>query len=260
VTIRVGPPTTPIVSLRGIDKTFANGVAALEDFSLDLSDGEFLTLLGPSGCGKSTALRLIAGLSAPSAGAISWRDADEAKAIGFVFQEPTLLPWADVFANVHLPLRLCGQTRDAAAPAVREALALVGLSAFETALPRELSGGMKMRAAIARALVTRPKLLLMDEPFAALDEVTRFRLNDDLLAMKRRLDTTIVFVTHSIYESVYLSTRILVLAARGGAIVDRIDIDPSLTRDEDFRAGAQFAQLCRRASHALQSAYAEAPR
>jgi NitT/TauT family transport system ATP-binding protein len=247
----------PLVSLRGIGKSFANGVAALENFHLDLLEGEFLTLLGPSGCGKSTALRLIAGLATPNAGAIDWRDASAEHNIGFVFQEATLLPWADVFANVYLPLRLAGKSREAAAPLVRETLALVGLSDFETALPRQLSGGMKMRVAIARALVTRPQLLLMDEPFAALDEVTRFRLGDDLLAMKRSLDTTIVFVTHSIYESVYLSTRILALSARGGTIVDTIDIDPAIMRDEEFRTSPQFAQFCRRASAALRGAYGE---
>ena len=185
MTAAVATLAEPLVSLRGIGKSFANGVTALENFDLDLREGEFLTLLGPSGCGKSTALRLIAGLATPSAGAIDWRDAAAAHNIGFVFQEATLLPWADVFANVYLPLRLAGKTRETAAPLVRETLALVGLADFETALPRQLSGGMKMRVAIARALVTRPQLLLMDEPFAALDEVTRFRLSDDLLAMKR---------------------------------------------------------------------------
>jgi NitT/TauT family transport system ATP-binding protein len=258
MTIRVAAPAPPLVSLRGIGKAFANGVAALENFDLDLREGEFLTLLGPSGCGKSTALRLIAGLAEPSSGTIDWRGREAAR-IGFVFQDPTLLPWADVFSNVYLPLRLSGVAREAAGPDVREALALVGLANFENALPRELSGGMKMRVAIARALVTRPTLLLMDEPFAALDEVTRFRLNDDLLAIKRELGATIVFVTHSIYESVYLSTRILALAARGGAIVDEIEIDPALPRDEELRVSAQFAQLCRRASLALRSASEAAP-
>lgn len=258
MTLRVTAPPRPFVSLRGIGKVFANGVVALRDFDLDVREGEILTLLGPSGCGKSTALRLISGLAAPSSGTVAWRDPRAPENLGFVFQEPTLLPWADVFSNVYLPLRLSGMSRDAAAPFVEEALDLVGLSAFGGALPRELSGGMKMRAAIARALVMRPKLLLMDEPFAALDEVTRFKLNDDLLAAKRELDTTIVFVTHSVYESVYLSTRIVVLAARGGRIVDTIDIDPSIERDADFRSGALFSQLCRRASQALQNSMQEA--
>jgi NitT/TauT family transport system ATP-binding protein len=259
VTIRVAAPAGPLVRLCGIGKAYANGVTALDDFDLELREGEFLTLLGPSGCGKSTALRLIAGLAEPSRGTIDWRGSEAARP-GFVFQEPTLLPWADAFANVYLPLRLAGVAREAAAAPVREALRQVGLADFESALPRELSGGMKMRAAIARALVTRPKLLLMDEPFAALDEVTRFRLNDDLLALKRELGTTIVFVTHSVYESVYLSTRILALAARGGAVVDEIEIDAGAPRDEEFRASAQFAQLCRRASAALRSASGEAAR
>jgi NitT/TauT family transport system ATP-binding protein len=257
MTIRVtAQAARPVVSLRDIGKVFASGVAALRAFDLDVREGEALTLLGPSGCGKSTVLRIIAGLSSPTCGTIAWRDPCASTKLGFVFQEPTLLPWADVFSNVYLPLRLSGMSRIAAAPFVEESLALVGLSAFAKALPRELSGGMKMRAAIARALVMRPKLLLMDEPFAALDEVTRFKLNDDLLALKRELDTTIVFVTHSVYESVYLSTRIVVLAARGGRIVDEIDIDP-IERDADFRSSVEFSKLCRRASLALQNAAEE---
>ena len=244
----------PIVELRGVGKIFPNGVAPLRSLDLAVRTGETLTLLGPSGCGKSTALRLIAGLSAPTSGAILWPTPAARETVGFVFQEPTLLPWSDVFDNVYLPLRLAGVSRVDAEPRVREALARVGLAAFASALPRELSGGMKMRCAIARALVTRPALLLMDEPFAALDEVTRFKLNDDLLALRRELGTTIVFVTHSVYESVYLSTRILVLAAHGGGIVDEIDVDPAFPRDADFRLGPDFAALCRRASKALQRA------
>jgi NitT/TauT family transport system ATP-binding protein len=242
------------VSLCDVRKTFANGVTALRDLSLDVREGETLTLLGPSGCGKSTILRLIAGLSEPTAGAIEFLASDARTNIGFVFQEPTLLPWSDVFANVYLPLRLRGEPRSTAVRRVEESLARVGLSAFSRALPRELSGGMKMRVAIARALVTRPSLLLLDEPFAALDEVTRFKLNDDLLALKCDLGATIVFVTHSVYESVYLSTRILVLAARGGGVVDEINIDPSVTRDGEFRLGPLFSDHCRRASRSLQNA------
>jgi len=245
---------TPIVSLNGVGKTFPNGVTAVQGLDLDVGAGETLTLLGPSGCGKSTVLRLIAGLAQPSVGAIHWANASARQNVGFVFQDPTLLPWADVFANVHLPLRLQGVSASKARARVEEALARVGLPDFRGALPRELSGGMKMRCAIARALVTKPALLLMDEPFAALDEVTRFKLNDDLLALKRELGTTIVFVTHSVYESVYLSTRIVVLSARGGRIVDEIDIDPGIARDAEFRLGPVFSDLCRRASKALQSA------
>src|SRR5882724_10674191 len=177
----------PIVSLRDVAKTFANGVAALDHLDLDVRPGEFLSLLGPSGCGKSTALRLMAGLSKPSSGAIEWaggraRDARSGH-LGFVFQEPTLMPWATVADNVRLPLRLTGLAHDKAASRVTAALERVGLADFAAAYPRELSGGMKMRVSLARALVTEPTLLLMDEPFAALDEITRFKLNDDLLAL-----------------------------------------------------------------------------
>jgi len=256
----VTAPARILVSLKGVGKTFSNGVTALSGLDLDVREGETLTLLGPSGCGKSTALRLIAGLTAPSAGSIVWETPAARESVGFVFQDATLPPWADAFDNVYLPLRLAGETRRAAAPRVEQALARVGLLEFRDALPRELSGGMKMRLSIARALVTNPLLLLMDEPFAALDEVTRFKLNDDLLALKRDLGTTIVFVTHSVYESVYLSTRIVALAARGGGIAAEIDIDPAMARGPDFRLSDAFAALARRASKALQAAIDEAAR
>lgn len=249
--------TRALVSLHGVGKTFPNGVTALARFDLDVREGETLTLLGPSGCGKSTVLRLISGLAQPSVGAITWREAQAGRDIGFVFQEPTLLPWANAFDNVYLPLRLEGVSRAAALPRVEEALARVGLSDFARALPRELSGGMKMRCAIARALVTRPALILMDEPFAALDEVTRFKLSDDLIALKRDLNATIVFVTHSVFESAYLSTRIVVMSKDRGKIVEEIDIDPSLPRDAEFRTSENFSQISRRASRALRAAMAE---
>jgi NitT/TauT family transport system ATP-binding protein len=242
-----------LVSLRAIAKSFASGTTALADLDLDVRAGEFLSLLGPSGCGKSTVLRLIAGLTAPSSGRIVWGDGDaERPEIGFVFQEPTLTPWSNVFANVWLPLRLRGVPRKQAKSRIEEALELVGLENFARALPRELSGGMKMRVSIARALVLRPSLLLMDEPFAALDEITRFRLNDDLLRLKRSLAATVVFVTHSVYESVYLSTRIAVFAARPGRIVKTIAVDPRIPRDQDFRVSEPYAALCREASQVLE--------
>lgn len=244
--------TAALVSLRDVGKTFPNGVTALAGFELVVREGETLTLLGPSGCGKSTVLRLISGLAQPSVGAITWREPQAERDIGFVFQEPTLLPWANAFDNVYLPLRLDGVSRHAAAARVEEALARVGLVDFARALPRELSGGMKMRCAIARALVTRPALILMDEPFAALDEVTRFKLNDDLLALKRDLGATIVFVTHSVFESAYLSTRIVVMSKDRGRIVEEIEIDPSLPRDAEFRMSEAFAEICRSASRALR--------
>ena len=245
--------TAPIVTLHDTGKTFTNGTRALQGLQLVVNDGEFLTLLGPSGCGKSTALRLIAGLIEPSAGAVEWRGGARPE-IGFVFQEPTLMPWASVFDNVFLPLRLRGATRSSARTQIEDALALVGLEDFAKAYPRELSGGMKMRVSIARALVLKPPILLLDEPFAALDEITRLKLNDDMLRLKAELGTTIVFVTHSVYESVYLSTRIAVFAARPGRIVDTLTIDAPMPRTEEFRLSPAYADHCRQASAALQSA------
>jgi NitT/TauT family transport system ATP-binding protein len=247
----------PLVALTHVRKAFANGTVALEDLTMDVREGEFLSLLGPSGCGKSTALRLIAGLSEVSGGSITWPSGGSAKSdIGFVFQEPTLMPWADVSDNVYLPLKLRGISKSAAAPKIRETLALVGLADFAHVYPRELSGGMKMRVSIARALVTEPKLLLMDEPFAALDEITRFKLNDDLLRLKDARDVTVVFVTHSVYESVYLSTRIIVMASRPGRVVEDIAVDAPYPRNEDFRATALYTETCKAASHALHGAMA----
>jgi len=199
------------VRLRGVTKVYDNGVMALGPLDLDVARGEFVALLGPSGCGKSTALRLIAGLSAPSSGTVDVSHqagkADGRHPIGFVFQEPTLMPWATVGDNVRLPLKLANTPATEADGRVANVLAQVGLAEFANAFPRELSGGMKMRVSLARALVTDPDILLMDEPFAALDEITRFRLNNDLLALWRTLRKTVIFVTHSVFESVYLSQR-----------------------------------------------------
>jgi NitT/TauT family transport system ATP-binding protein len=249
---------TPIVSLRGVDKAFPNGTLALAGLDLDVRDGEFVALLGPSGCGKSTALRIIAGLSEPTHGTVAWQPetAGSENRLGFVFQEPTLMPWACVFDNVLLPLKLKGISRAAATARVEAALARVGLQKFSRAYPRELSGGMRMRVSIARALVTEPKLLLMDEPFAALDEITRFKLNNDLLGLWQAMRTTVVFVTHSVFESVYLSTRIVVMAARPGRLFAEIGIDAPYPRDGEFRTSAEYAALCRRTSEALAQAMA----
>ena len=245
----------PLLMLRQVGKTFSNGVTALTGVDLTIREGDFLSLLGPSGCGKSTALRLIAGLSTPTAGVLDWRGGSASGAdIGFVFQEPTLLPWASVFDNVWLPLRLKGVSRAAAEPAVRAMLDRVHLSGFENAVPRELSGGMKMRVSIARGLVTKPRLLLMDEPFAALDEITRFRLNSDLLDLWQDERFTVVFVTHSVFESVFLSNRIVVMAARPGRVFEELAVDAPYPRDETFRTSADYAALCRRASDVLGQA------
>jgi NitT/TauT family transport system ATP-binding protein len=256
------------VSLRGVTKAYGNGVMALGPFDLDVRQGEFVSLLGPSGCGKSTALRLIAGLAAPTAGQVQVscqvscqvsRDAGEARAdhaIGFVFQEPTLMPWTSVRENVRLPLKLAHVRPQEAEARVSEALARVGLSDFADAYPRELSGGMKMRASLARALVTDPDILLMDEPFAALDEITRFRLNDDLLTLWRSLGKTVIFVTHSVFESVYLSQRVVVMTQRPGRIGAEIRIEAGEPRSDGFRTSAVYADYCRKVSGALAPSYA----
>jgi len=256
-------PHAPLVSLRGVSKIFSNGTVALQNMSLDVGEHEFVSLLGPSGCGKSTALRIIAGLGEPSSGSVDWPRAEYDAAgkprpeIGFVFQEPTLMPWATVASNVWLPLRLRGVSRAAAAKEVMEALRMVGLDQFADAYPRELSGGMKMRVSIARALVTRPKLLLMDEPFAALDEITRFKLNNDLLHLWEKFGWTVIFVTHSVFESVYLSERIVVMAARPGRVFREMTIDAPYPREEEFRTSALYNDNCRRVSDALHEAMGE---
>jgi len=250
----------PLVSLKGISKTFSNGTIALRDLSLDIGEREFVSLLGPSGCGKSTVLRIIAGLGDPTAGTVDWPSAGydasgrPDREIGFVFQEPTLMPWATAFGNVWLPLRLRGVSKSAAHDRVMEALQMVGLEKFAGSYPRELSGGMKMRVSIARALITRPKLLLMDEPFAALDEITRFKLNDDLLHLWETFGWTVVFVTHSVFESVYLSNRIVVMAARPGRIFADLAVDAPYPRDEAFRMSETYNDYCRKASGALHGA------
>jgi NitT/TauT family transport system ATP-binding protein len=249
--------SSSVVALRDVGKTFANGVVALDRIDLDVSAGEFLALLGPSGCGKSTALRVIAGLIPPSRGSVAWASGESASArdIGFVFQEPTLMPWTDVSGNVSLPLRLAGVDSDAAAARVDEVLARVGLNEFRHVYPRELSGGMKMRVSIARALVTKPKLLLMDEPFAALDEITRFKLNNDLRTLWDAFGTTIVFVTHSVFESVFLSNRIVLMTPRPGRVFCELNIDRQ-ERDERFRTSPEYAAYCRKVSEALGAAMA----
>jgi len=232
---------------------------ALRGFDLAVSDGEFVSLLGPSGCGKSTALRVVAGLSEASEGAVEWPGAADgaADSIGFVFQEPTLMPWADVRANVRLPLKLAHVDELQARAAVAQTLARVGLADFAGAYPRELSGGMKMRTSIARALVTEPQLLLLDEPFAALDEITRFKLNNELLALWQQRHRTVIFVTHSVFESVYLSQRIVVMTPRPGRVFTEIAVDAPYPRDEAFRTSVEYAGICRLASEALSKAMAE---
>ena len=247
--------TNPFLILQSIGKTFASGVTALEKVNLTVNEGDFMSLLGPSGCGKSTALRIIAGLSSPTSGVVDWRGPPlQQNDIGFVFQEPTLLPWASVYDNVWMPLRLRGVSRKDAEPQIAEVLERVHLTGFENAVPRELSGGMKMRVSIARGLVTRPRILLMDEPFAALDEITRFKLNNDLLELWEARGFTVIFVTHSVFESVFLSNRITVMAARPGRVYKEVAVDAPYPRAQSFRTSPEYAALCRNTSDVLVEA------
>lgn len=247
----------PLVVMQSVSKVFSSGTIALSGMSLTVESGEFISLLGPSGCGKSTALRIIAGLGDVTSGKIDWPSSRiNSKGlpegdIGFVFQEPTLMPWKTVFGNVYLPLKLRGVSKAEASERIMQALATVGLQDFADAYPRELSGGMKMRVSIARALVTKPKLLLMDEPFAALDEITRQKLNDDVLRLWKATGITVIFVTHSVFESAYLSNRIVVMKARPGRVHADIPLTTSLDRDAHYRTSEEYRQACETVSYSL---------
>ena len=244
-----------MLTIAGIDKYYANGLQALDKVDLAIAEGSFTSIVGPSGCGKSTLLRLIAELDTPTAGRIGGRPQGS---IGLVFQDATLMPWADVETNVYLPLRLAGVTRKDAQARIDEALALVGLSDFHKSYPRALSGGMRMRVSIARALVMKPRLLLMDEPFAALDEITRNKLNDDLLRLWREQGFTTIFITHSVFESVYLSSDIAVMTARPGHILSQRKIGGPTVRGPAFRADPIYLDACRAVSADLERAIVRA--
>jgi NitT/TauT family transport system ATP-binding protein len=247
----------PAIEVLSAQKTYPNGTVALQPVDLTIEEGEFVTLLGPSGCGKSTLLKMVAGLLEPSDGRLLlWRKPVQQmhecpQKMSFVFQSPTLMPWASVQTNVRLPLDLAGLPRAEADARVTEALALVGLSKFANALPRALSGGMQMRVSIARGLVTEPTLLLMDEPFGALDEITRNRLDSDLLELWQRKKLTVIFVTHSIFEAVYLSNRVVVMAARPGRVVDEVVIDEPYPRDAAFRVSTTFSGYAKQLQDSL---------
>ncbi len=243
-----------LLSLTHVGKCFNDSVVALRDMNLSVNQGDFISLLGPSGCGKSTALRLIAGLIRPTSGAITWAGGQSDGDLGVVFQEPTLMPWSRVEDNVWLPLRLRGISYKECVNDVMHALELVGLDQFRDAYPRELSGGMKMRVSIARAMVTKPRLILMDEPFAALDEITRQKMNSDLLSLRDAIGCTVIFVTHSVFESVFLSDRIIVMASRPGRVVREVAIDINEKRINDFRTSIEFSAYAKEASDALQHA------
>jgi NitT/TauT family transport system ATP-binding protein len=248
----IGSSSAPAVAIAGAAKTYPNGTHALSPVTFDVTAGEFVALLGPSGCGKTTLLRMAAGLIAPSEGALRWWGHtsppvdDPRRKLAMVFQSPTLMPWARVDTNARLPLDLARVARPQGDAAVRDALGVVGLADVAHRYPRELSGGMQMRVSIARALTVAPALLLMDEPFAALDEFTRHKLDDDLAALWRGRGLTVLFVTHSIQEAVYLATRVVVMAARPGRVVADLAIETSQPRSAAFRGSAEFAALCAR--------------
>jgi NitT/TauT family transport system ATP-binding protein len=243
-----------VLHIEAVGRRFPGGVEALRDVSLRVGAGDFVALLGPSGCGKSTLLRLIAGLDLPDSGALSWQEghAPGVGEIGFVFQDATLLPWASAADNVYLPLRLRGVTRARATAAVQAALARVGLDGFEAARPAQLSGGMRMRVSIARALVTQPRVLLMDEPFAALDEFTRHRLQADLLSLWRSLGCTVIFVTHSIYEASFLAQRIVLMTPRPGRVA--VELASGLTLGPERRLDPAYTALVAAITHAMEAA------
>lgn len=253
----------PVLEVDGVNKVYGNGTVALKGADLTVRQGEFVSLLGPSGCGKSTLLRIMAGLGDVTTGSVKWWEQDynvvgsKGRKLAFVFQNATLMPWARVRKNVRLPLDLehAGKSPEVDQK-IDDALKMVGLQGFDKSFPRELSGGMQMRASIARAMITEPNLLLMDEPFGALDEMTRNKLNDDVLKLWKEKGWTIVFVTHSVYEAVYLSSRVVVMAARPGRIVDDITIDQPYPRSPDFRVSTEFAGYCRQVSQALERASA----
>jgi NitT/TauT family transport system ATP-binding protein len=247
-----------VLTITDVGRRFPGGVDALRAVALRLAAGDFIALLGPSGCGKSTLLRLIAGLDRPDAGRLTW-DAGHAPApgdIGYVFQDATLLPWATAEDNVYLPLRLRGTPRDQALPEIHAALRRVGLAGFERSRPRQLSGGMRMRVSIARALVTRPRMLLMDEPFAALDEFTRHRLQADLLTLWREAGCTVVFVTHSIYEAAFLARRIVLMTPRPGRI-DR-EMTSTLVPGPEARLDPAYAALVAAVSRTMEQVLQDA--
>jgi NitT/TauT family transport system ATP-binding protein len=259
VSATAADPDAAVVALAGVGKTFANGTAALADVQLEVAPGELVSFVGPSGCGKSTVFRLIAGLADPTRGTVSVMGTSPQRArrdgsVAYVFQDPTLLPWASVRDNVALPLRLRGDGRRERAAAADRALELVGLDGHERDLPRQLSGGMRMRVSIARALVSRPRLLLMDEPFGALDEITRQALQGELLRIWRQADDmTVLFVTHNVFEAVYLSTRIAVMAPRPGRIAAELTVAEPYPREAAFRTSPQFSAAVAEVGAALHA-------
>jgi NitT/TauT family transport system ATP-binding protein len=247
----------PQVEFAGVSKSYAKGRIVIGALDLAIAKGEFITFLGPSGCGKSTVLKLISGLTPPSSGTIQvdgMTPKNARETVSYIFQDPTLLPWRTVRHNVGLGLELEGVNGDRRRERTASLLDLVGLGEVGDAYPRELSGGMKMRVSIARALATNPKLLLMDEPFAALDEMTRDRMNEELLRLREEQKWTAVFVTHSVAEAVFLSTQIVVLASNPGRIYTVVPIELPFPRTAAIRASSEFGTLVLQISRTLREA------
>jgi NitT/TauT family transport system ATP-binding protein len=251
--------TAPMIEIAGVSKRYGNAPGVLDAIDLNVAKKEFLTLIGPSGCGKSTVLKLISGLTAPSGGTVrvdGMTPVNAREMVSYIFQDATLLPWRTVRQNVGLGLELEGVSKDGRAEKINTLLELVGLGHVANAYPRELSGGMKMRVSIARALATNPRLLLMDEPFAALDEMSRDRLNEELLRLRAEQKWTAVFVTHSVAEAVFLSTRIVVLAPNPGRICATLPVDLAWPRTANLRETAEFEAMVAQVSRALREAAA----
>jgi NitT/TauT family transport system ATP-binding protein len=246
-----GPPGEPVLSFRDVSKTFPDGTHALDSTTFDVALGEFVTIVGPSGCGKSTLLRVASGLDGPTTGTVTV----DHESLGYVFQDATLLPWRDVRRNVELFAELDGMTKADTARRVAENVRLVGLDGFEDKYPKQLSGGMRMRASLARSLVMEPDIFLFDEPFGALDEITRERLNDELLGLFQRKGFGALFITHSIMEAVFLSTRVMVMSQRPGRVIAAFDVPFSYPRSHDLRFEAAFGELAGEVSHALRGAH-----
>lgn len=248
----------PEIALEGVGKRFRGAAVALQSVSLDIERGEFVTFLGPSGCGKSTLLKIVSGLSPATEGSLRVNGMTPENArelMSFIFQDATLLPWRTVERNVGLGLELDHAARDLRRERVAQMLDLVGLAQVAKRYPRQLSGGMKMRVSIARALVSRPRILLMDEPFAALDEMTRDRLNEELLRLYAEQKWTVLFVTHSVAEAVFLSTRIVILAAHPGRVAHQIPVNLPWPRTAETRESAAFEEAVTQASRLLRGAF-----
>jgi NitT/TauT family transport system ATP-binding protein len=245
------PAAAPALVFDGVAKTFPDGTRALAPTTLSVAPGEFVTVVGPSGCGKSTLLRVASGLERPSAGSVTVDRAD----LGYVFQDATLLQWRTVRSNVALFAELAKVPKAARDARVAEAIELVGLTGFETKYPKQLSGGMRMRASLARSLVMDPTMFLFDEPFGALDEITRERLNDELLSLFRSKGFGALFITHSIFEAVYMSTRVVVMSARPGRIVASYDVPFEYPRSPELRFDAAFSALSGEVSRSLRGAH-----